>query len=83
MRSNSSLDADDEDGVSHPVEPRSRIPVLPPVLVSSVLMQVSSAPLLIAVSLQNKIVDTHPACWLEFTEDAIITSCKSGKSTFS
>jgi WD40 repeat protein len=58
VRSNSSLDVDDEDGVSHPVEPRAVIPMLPPVL--------------------NKIVDTHPACWLDFTEEAIITSCKSG-----
>ncbi|UKZ76571.1 hypothetical protein TrVFT333_004278 [Trichoderma virens FT-333] len=24
------------------------------------------------------VVDTHPACWLAFTEDAVITSCKSG-----
>ncbi|KAK5995131.1 putative catabolite repression protein creC [Cladobotryum mycophilum] len=24
------------------------------------------------------VIDTHPATWLEFTEDAIITSCKSG-----
>jgi WD40 repeat protein len=61
VRSNSSLDVDDEDGVSHPVEPRAVIPMLPPVL--------------------NKIVDTHPACWLDFTEEAIITSCKSGELT--
>ncbi|KAH7319762.1 WD40-repeat-containing domain protein [Stachybotrys elegans] len=59
MRSNSSLVADDEDdGIAHPVEPRARIPMLPPVA--------------------NKVIDTHPAQWLEFTEDAIITSCKSG-----
>ena len=28
--------------------------------------------------MQTKVVDTHVACWLDFTEDAIITSCKSG-----
>ncbi|KAF5510627.1 putative catabolite repression protein creC [Colletotrichum siamense] len=26
----------------------------------------------------SKALDTHPLCWLEFTEEAIITSCKSG-----
>jgi WD40 repeat protein len=26
----------------------------------------------------NKVIDTHPACCLEFTENAIITSCKNG-----
>lgn len=30
----------------------------------------------------SKIIDTDPLCWLEFTEDSIITSCKSGKSNF-
>ncbi|KAJ6442048.1 catabolite repression protein creC [Purpureocillium lavendulum] len=59
LRSNSGLDGDDEgDGISHPVEPRARIPMLPPVLTT--------------------VIDTHPACWLDFTEDAIITSCKNG-----
>ncbi|EHK44238.1 uncharacterized protein TrAtP1_008746 [Trichoderma atroviride] len=24
------------------------------------------------------VVDSHPACWLAFTEDAVITSCKQG-----
>jgi hypothetical protein len=28
---------------------------------------------------QSKIVDDDPLCWLEFTPDAIITSCKKGK----
>ncbi|KAK3941667.1 WD40 repeat-like protein [Diplogelasinospora grovesii] len=42
----------------HPVEPRSRTAMLPPVL--------------------SKTVDADPLCWLDFTEDAIITSCKSG-----
>ncbi|KAM0561098.1 hypothetical protein ACHAPJ_003599 [Fusarium lateritium] len=59
LRSNSNLDTDDEEvAIAHPVEPRARIPMLPPVL--------------------NKSIDTHPVCWLDFTEDAIITSCKSG-----
>jgi hypothetical protein len=26
----------------------------------------------------SKVVDPDPLCWLEFTEDAILTSCKSG-----
>ena len=35
MRSNSGLDGDEAgDGISHPVEPRARIPMLPPVLVN-------------------------------------------------
>ncbi|KAK1520507.1 WD domain-containing protein, partial [Colletotrichum costaricense] len=62
IRSNSTLSggAVDEDGSSivHPVEPRARIAMLPPV--------------------SSKAVDTHPLCWLEFTEEAIITSCKNG-----
>lgn len=29
---------------------------------------------------QSKVVDPDPLCWLEFTEDWIITSCKSGMS---
>jgi catabolite repression protein CreC len=33
-----------------------------------------------AVPLQSKTVDADPLCWLEFTQDAIITSCKSGTS---
>jgi len=28
--------------------------------------------------LQNKAVDQDPLCWLEFTKDAILTSCKAG-----
>ncbi|KZZ97540.1 WD40 repeat-like-containing domain protein [Moelleriella libera RCEF 2490] len=59
MRSNSGLDVDNGgDGISHPVEPRSRIPILPPVL--------------------STVIHDHPACWLDFTEEAIITSCKDG-----
>jgi hypothetical protein len=32
-----------------------------------------------ANDVQSKIADIDPLCWLEFTEDSIITSCKSGK----
>ncbi len=28
---------------------------------------------------QSKTVDDDPLCWLGFTPDAILTSCKSGK----
>ncbi|KJZ73206.1 hypothetical protein HIM_07403 [Hirsutella minnesotensis 3608] len=59
IRSNSGVEPDEEgDGIFHRVEPRARIPMLPPVLTT--------------------VIDSHPACWLDFTEDAIITSCKSG-----
>lgn len=27
----------------------------------------------------TKVVDADPLCWLEFTEEAIVTSCKSGE----
>ncbi|KAF6840203.1 catabolite repression protein crec [Colletotrichum plurivorum] len=61
IRSNSTLSGgavDEEGAIVHPVEPRARIAMLPPV--------------------SSKALDTHPLCWLEFTEEAIITSCKSG-----
>ncbi|KAJ6788527.1 hypothetical protein PWT90_01641 [Aphanocladium album] len=48
----------EEGGIAHAVEPRARIPMLPPVM--------------------TKVIDKHPLCSLEFTEDAIITSCKNG-----
>ncbi|KAI1440095.1 WD40 repeat-like protein [Annulohypoxylon stygium] len=51
------LDAD-ENTINHPVEPRSRTAILPPVL--------------------TKVADKHPLSWIEFTEDAIIVSCKTG-----
>ncbi|OTA98642.1 hypothetical protein M426DRAFT_17203 [Hypoxylon sp. CI-4A] len=53
----SGLDAE-ENTINHPVEPRSRTAILPPVL--------------------TKVADKHPLSWIEFTEDAIITSCKTG-----
>ncbi|RFU35115.1 hypothetical protein B7463_g1243, partial [Scytalidium lignicola] len=61
LRSNSSLSADGDEEphtIEHPVEPRVRTAMLPPVM--------------------SKIIDDDPLCWLEFTEEAIITSCKSG-----
>lgn len=53
----SGLEAE-ENTINHPVEPRSRTAILPPVL--------------------TKVADTHPLSWIEFTEDAIVTSCKTG-----
>ena len=59
LRSNSAISEEDGDQSGpHPVEPRSRVAILPPVL--------------------TKAVDADPLCWLEFTEDSIMTSCKSG-----
>jgi WD40 repeat protein len=60
MRSDSNGERDEDGPVRHDVEPRSRVPILPPVL--------------------SKSVDPDPLCWLEFTEEAIITSCNSGRS---
>ncbi|KEZ39469.1 hypothetical protein SAPIO_CDS9334 [Scedosporium apiospermum] len=59
--SNASADGEEDisESVSHPVEPRSRTAMLPPV--------------------STQVVDTHPIAWLEFTEDSVMTSCKSGK----
>lgn len=54
----SAIGEDEERVFPHPVEPRSRTAMLPPVL--------------------SKTVDKDPLCWLEFTEESIITSCKSG-----
>lgn len=31
----------------------------------------------------KKVVDADPLAWLDFTEEAIMTSCKSGKSSYS
>jgi hypothetical protein len=47
--------------IRHPVEPRSRTAILPPVL--------------------SKSIDPDPLCWLTFTQEAIITSCKNGMFT--
>ncbi|KAI2617772.1 WD40 repeat-like protein [Hypoxylon sp. NC1633] len=60
LRSDSVVSAPDaeENDINHPVEPRSRTAILPPVL--------------------TKVADKHPLSWIEFTEDAIITGCKTG-----
>ncbi|KAI1259448.1 WD40-repeat-containing domain protein [Xylariaceae sp. FL1019] len=55
----SALDGDDEKpSINHPVEPRSNVAILPPVL--------------------TKVADKDPLSWIAFTEDAIMTSCKTG-----
>ncbi|KAI0553995.1 WD40-repeat-containing domain protein [Xylaria curta] len=50
----------DEDKISinYPVEPRSNVAILPPVL--------------------TKIADKDPLSWITFTEESIMTSCKTG-----
>ncbi|KAI1079927.1 WD40-repeat-containing domain protein [Whalleya microplaca] len=61
LRSNSivsALEGEEDKVISHPVEPRSRTAILPPVL--------------------TKVADKDPLCWIEFTEDAIMTACKTG-----
>ncbi|KAI1435419.1 catabolite repression protein creC [Xylaria sp. CBS 124048] len=50
---------DDKSSINHPVEPRSNVAILPPVL--------------------TKIADKDPLCWITFTEDSIMTSCKTGR----
>ncbi len=90
----SSGDADSDKVYPHPVSPRASTPILPPVLVR--LFFRSSLPLARPLVLrqasngnlsevktdnqQSKTIDTDPLHWIEFTEDSIITSCKSGKS---
>ncbi|KAK3381401.1 WD40-repeat-containing domain protein [Podospora didyma] len=58
QRADSGESADKEKILPHPVEPRSRTAMLPPVL--------------------SKTIDEDPLCWIDFTQDAILTSCKSG-----
>ncbi|PBP19557.1 hypothetical protein BUE80_DR009612, partial [Diplocarpon rosae] len=67
LGSNSSLSAEGEEkrGIEHAVEPRANTAMLPPVMASH--------------PAGSKIVDPDPLCWLEFTEDSIITSCNSGE----
>lgn len=57
----SGVDAE-ENTIDHPVEPRSRTAILPPVL--------------------TKLADKHPLSWIDFTEEAIVTSCKTGKCSY-
>ncbi|KAI1338775.1 WD40-repeat-containing domain protein [Xylariaceae sp. FL0016] len=53
----SAVDGEDKT-ITYPVEPRSKVAILPPVL--------------------TKVADKDPLSWISFTQDAIMTSCKSG-----
>jgi hypothetical protein len=56
----SAVDGDDERiNINYPVEPRSNVAILPPVL--------------------TKVADKDPLSWITFTEDSIVTSCKTGE----
>lgn len=80
LRSNSNLTSGsllDDGEVVHPVEPRARTAMLPPVMVSSP-DQPTFCPCLLTIA-QAKSVDDHPLSWLGFEEDCIITSCKNGE----
>jgi catabolite repression protein CreC len=81
LRSNSSpsYESDEDHMVEHPVEPRATTAMLPPVMVSACSRLMKWAILTIANWLQSKVIDVDPLCWLDFTEESIITSCKSGK----
>lgn len=88
LRSNSgnSNDAEEDATIKHPVEPRARTAILPPVLVSadtsSHKPQAILLPQIYSDKSQSKSIDPDPLCWLTFTEDSIITSCKTGKRLF-
>lgn len=69
----------EENVIAHPVQPRAVIPMLPPVLVSTQQPTMMGSVSTNTMAPQTHVVDSHPACWLAFTEDAVITSCKSGK----
>lgn len=80
LRSNSNLTSGsllDEEEVVHPVEPRARTAMLPPVMVSQ-LNRFHMGPQLREFP-QTKKVDEHPLCWLGFEEDCIMTSCSNGE----
>ncbi|KAI0477414.1 WD40-repeat-containing domain protein [Xylariaceae sp. FL0804] len=55
----SGAEGESQTSICIPIEPQSRVPMLPAVL--------------------NKVADKDPLSWLEFTEDAIMTSCKTGR----
>ncbi|KAI1741669.1 WD40-repeat-containing domain protein [Xylaria scruposa] len=53
------IDGDEDKlSINYPVEPRSNVAILPPVL--------------------TKIADKDPLSWITFTEESIMTSCKTG-----
>ena len=83
LRADSSLsngaDGEGVDEKVHAVEPRARTATLPPVCVSSAFSGCRTPGSAgDANRMQSKTVDDDPLCWLEFTEDAIMTSCKQG-----
>jgi hypothetical protein len=69
--------------LSHPVDSRATTATLPPVLVRAVFvlaMFLGGAGKLTRHAMgQSKTVDDDVLCWLGFTPDAILTSCKTGK----
>ena len=70
--------------LSQPVQSRATTATLPPVLVrppSPTLCygNIWEARADVEGLGQSKTVDDDPLCWLGFTPDAILTSCKSGK----
>lgn len=52
--------------------------MLPPVMVSLERICFFFYRCITNIREQTKVIDKHPLSWLEFTEDAIITSCKNG-----
>ncbi len=80
LRSNSSpsYESDEDHTVEHPVEPRATTAMLPPVMVWIYYFLILRTRGVVN-SPQSKVIDVDPLCWLEFTEESIITSCKSGK----
>lgn len=73
------LEAETADGgvFPQPVSSRASTPILPPVLVCRCGHLSGRGCKL--TSTQSKAVDADPLCWIEFTQDAIMTSCKSGR----
>jgi hypothetical protein len=77
LRSNSNLTSGsvDEDEVVHPVEPRARAAMLPPVFVS----YPATTCFITADSIKKKQVDEDPLSWLGFEEDCIVTASSKGE----
>ena len=74
------VDGEREKVLPHPVEPRATTATLPPVLVCSFLFcEVGAREDGADWYGQSKTVDDDVLCWLGFTPDAILTSCKTGK----
>lgn len=75
MRSDSQRteDGDGDGAVRHPVEPRARTALLPPIMVCFTLFVLTTAN-----KLQSKVVGEDPICWLGFQEESIMTSSLEG-----